>query len=103
MEEQQQIVIYTTSLQVVRLSYNKSKRVKKILQSHCVKYEERDLYKKKEYQHELQYRLNLSHIDLPHIFFNGKHIGNCDQIESFSDQGILKKLFRDLEVCTFNS
>ncbi len=91
-------MIYTTSLQVVRQAYDKCKRVKKILQSHCVKYEERDLYKKKEYQQELQFRLNLSQVDLPHIFFNGKYIGNCDQIESFSDQGLLKKLFNDLEV-----
>lgn len=96
-EEYQKIVIYTTSLQVVRQAYDKCKRVKKILQSHCVKYEERDLYKKKEYQQELQFRLNLSQVDLPHIFFNGKYIGNCDQIESFSDQGLLKKLFNDLE------
>ena len=48
---------------------------KKILQSHCVRYEEHDLYKSKEHQRELKYRLNLSVIDLPHVFFNGKHIG----------------------------
>lgn len=83
---------------MVRLAYDKCKRVKKILQSHCVKYEERDLYKKKEYQHELQFRLDLDEVDLPHIFFNGKHIGNCDQIELYSDQGLLRKLFKDLEV-----
>jgi glutaredoxin len=67
-------VIYTTSLQVVRISFDKCKRVKKILQNYCVRYEEKDLYKKKEYQKELKYRLNLEVIDLPHIFFNGVHI-----------------------------
>jgi len=75
--------------------------VKKILQSHQVKYEERDLYKKKIYQHELQFRLNLIQIELPAMFYNGKYIGNCDQIESYSDQGILRKLFKDLEVSLF--
>lgn len=74
-EEQGKIVIYTTTLQVVRESNAKCKRVKKILQSYCVRYEERDLYKKKEYQRELKYRLNLNIIDIPYIFFNGKLIG----------------------------
>lgn len=74
-EEDQKIIIYTTSLQIVRLSYDKCKRVKKILQNHCVRYEERDLYKNKEYQRELKYRLNINQVDVPHIFFNGKHVG----------------------------
>ena len=74
-EENQKIVIYTTSLVVVRLSFDKCKRVKKILQNYCVRYEEKDLHKNKEYQRELKYRLNLKQIDVPHIFFNGKHIG----------------------------
>lgn len=69
------IVIYTTSLQVVRLSFDKCKRVKKILQNHCVRYEEKDLYKNKEYQRELKFRLNLKQVDVPHIFFDGKHVG----------------------------
>ena len=63
-----------------------------------MRYEERDFHKNKEYQRELKYRLNLKQIDVPHIFFNGKHIGNCDQLELYSDQGLLQKLFRDLEV-----
>ena len=74
-EEHQKIVIYTTSLVVVRLSFDKCKHVKKILQNYCVRYEERDLHKNKEYQRELKYRLNLKQIDVPHVFFNGKHIG----------------------------
>lgn len=57
------------------MSYDKCKRVKKILQNYCVRYEEKDLYKKKEYQRELKYRLNLNQIDVPHVFYNGKHIG----------------------------
>ena len=68
------IVIYTTSLQVVRRSFEKCIRVKKILQNYCVRYEERDLNKNKENQLELKYRLNLSLIDVPHVFFNGKHV-----------------------------
>jgi glutaredoxin len=74
-EESQKIVIYTTTLQIVRMSYDKCKKVKKILQNHCVRYEEKDLYKNKEFQRELKYRLNLKQIDVPHVFFNGKHIG----------------------------
>jgi len=54
--------------------------------------------KKSINMNELQFRLNLIQIELPALFYNGKYIGNCDQIESYSDQGILKKLFKDLEV-----
>ena len=120
-EERGKIVIYTTSLQVVRQSFDKSKRVKKILQNHCVRYEERDLNKSKESQRELKYRLGLGQIDVPHVFFDGVHIGvsiskrnvpflwlfifnmffyikNCDQLEMLSDQGVLQMLFKDLEV-----
>jgi glutaredoxin len=57
------------------MSYDKCKKVKKILQNHCVRYEEKDLYKNKEFQRELKYRLNLKQIDVPHVFFDGKHIG----------------------------
>ncbi len=73
-EEYQKIVIYTTTLQIVRLSYDKCKKVKKILQNYCVRYEEKDLYKHRAYQKELMYRLNLEKVDVPHIFFNGRHI-----------------------------
>ena len=57
------------------MSFDKCKKVKKILQNHCVRYEEKDLYKHKEFQRELKYRLNLKQIDVPHVFFDGKHIG----------------------------
>lgn len=46
-----------------------------MLQNHCVRYEERDLYKNKEFQRELKFRLSLNSIDIPFIFFNGKLIG----------------------------
>jgi glutaredoxin len=75
LEERDKIVVYTTSLQTVRLSYDKSKKLKKIMQNHCVRFEERDLNKNKEFQKELKYRLNINQVDVPHLFFNGKHIG----------------------------
>jgi glutaredoxin domain-containing cysteine-rich protein 1 len=75
LEERDRIVIYTTSLQIVRTSHDKSIKVKKILQNHCVRYEERDLNKNKESQRELKYRLGVDQVDVPHLFFNGKHVG----------------------------
>ena len=89
MEERDKIVIYTTSLQIVRMSFDKSKKVKKILQNHCVRFEERDLNKNKESQRELKFRLNISQIDVPHLFFNGKHVGVNNLLEKKSFQLIL--------------
>ncbi len=68
-------MVYTTSLQVVRLSFDKCTKAKKILQNHCVRYEERDLNKNKEYQRELKSRLSIDQVDVPHIFFDGKYVG----------------------------
>lgn len=62
-------------MQIIRNSFENCQRVKKILLSHCVRYEEHDLFKCKEYQRELKYRLNIETINIPQVFFNGKHIG----------------------------
>jgi glutaredoxin len=75
LEERGKIVCYTTSMQVVRNSYEKSKRLKKMMLNYGVRYEEKDLYKHKHFQKELKYRMNQTDVNVPHVFFDGKYIG----------------------------
>lgn len=69
------IVIYTTSMTVVRKTHERCKIAKKILQNHMVRYEERDLFMNKENQKELMERLGTSTISLPQVFADGGLIG----------------------------
>ena len=69
-------MVYTTSMTVVRETYDRCKASRNILQNHMVRYEERDLYMSQELQRELRERLDTDHhILLPQIFIDGLHLG----------------------------
>ena len=69
------VVVYTTTMGVVRETYNRCINVKQILRTHMVKFEERDMYLSSESQTELKDRLNLSAIHVPQLFIDGQYIG----------------------------
>ena len=69
------MILYTTSMTVVRESADKCKAVRNILQTHMVRYEEKDLFMSAENQKELMDRLGTSAIELPQVFADGIHIG----------------------------
>ncbi|RUS72662.1 hypothetical protein EGW08_019577 [Elysia chlorotica] len=76
--EQGKIVVYATSMSVVRETSERCKSVRHLLQNHMVRYEERDLYMSREVQQELSYRLKqegVSELRLPHVFADGIHLG----------------------------
>lgn len=68
------IVVYTTSVMVVRDTYEKCLRVNKILQTHVVRYEQRDVSLSRDDHRELIERLG-PNVDLPQVFADGIHIG----------------------------
>ena len=69
------MIVYTTSMTVVRESADKCKAVRNILQTHMVRYEEKDLFMSAENQKELLDRLGTSAIVVPQVFADGIHIG----------------------------
>jgi len=74
-------VLYTTGVKVVRDTYDKCLRVKKILQTHMVRYEERDVSMSREDHRQLAERLGVTGVELPQVFADGLHIGvNCPSI-----------------------
>jgi len=73
--EKGKLVLYTTGVKVVRDTYDKCLRVKKILQTHMVRYEERDVSMSRDNHRQLAERLGPSAVELPQVFADGLHIG----------------------------
>ncbi|XP_005104531.1 glutaredoxin domain-containing cysteine-rich protein CG31559 isoform X2 [Aplysia californica] len=93
--EQGKIVIYATTMSVVRETSERCKVVRCLLQNHMVRYEERDLYMSREIQQELRQRLaqeGVSEVRLPHVFADGIHLGGSDELEKLNEAGELRGL-----------
>lgn len=69
------VVVYTTTSGIVRKTFYNCKKVKQILRTHMVKYDELDLFGDAELQTELRERLGSTVIQLPQLFIDGQHIG----------------------------
>lgn len=75
-EDVGKIVIFTTSMRIVRQTFDDCQLVRKIFQNHRVRYEEKDLFMNAEYHDELIARLGEGHpVTLPIIFIDGELIG----------------------------
>jgi glutaredoxin len=65
-----------TSVQAVRETYERCRAAVKILHTHMVRVEERDIFLSRDHRHELAERLNAdSDVEVPQVFANGYHIG----------------------------
>lgn len=62
-------------MSVIRQTSDRCRVVKKILQNHMIRYEEKDLFMNKEHQKELVERLNTNRVILPQVFIDGIHLG----------------------------
>lgn len=98
------IVVYTTSMGIVRSTYAKCQMVKKILNTLMVKFEERDVFMSQVHQQEIRDRMQSDEIDVPQLFVNGQYIGvSCylksffARRESFLKQNELFKFIEELE------
>jgi glutaredoxin domain-containing cysteine-rich protein 1 len=74
-DEAGKVVVYTTTMGVVRQPYQDCVLVKKILRNLLVKYEERDVFMSRETQAEIRERLGTDVIIVPQLFVEGQHIG----------------------------
>lgn len=74
-EEAGKVVVYTTTMGIVRQTHQDCLLVKKILRNLLVKYEERDVSMSRETQAEIRERLDTNVIIVPQIFVEGQHIG----------------------------
>lgn len=62
---------------IVRETYQACMKVKQILRTLLVKYEERDVFMSSEYQAEIKERMKCEFILVPQVFVDGQHVGVC--------------------------
>ena len=102
---EQRIVVYFTSLRVVRSTFEDCKVVRSILRGFRVKIDERDLSMNSGFLSELREILGQRRkLTLPRVFIGGRYVGGAEEVRQLHEAGELKKLVEglaaaDLGVC----
>ncbi|XP_049300423.1 uncharacterized protein LOC125773997 [Anopheles funestus] len=93
-KEAGKVVVYSTSMGIVRETYTKCMNVKQILRTLLVKFEEKDIFMSNEYQQEIKERMQVDTINIPQVFVDGQHIGDAECIERLNESGELRKMLK---------
>ncbi|XP_074568582.1 uncharacterized protein At5g39865-like [Curcuma longa] len=86
------VVLYFTSLRVVRRTFEDCRDVRSILRGFRVAVDERDLSMDARFLPELQAALGSRQVALPQIFLAGRCLGGADEIRRLHESGELKTL-----------
>ena len=73
--ERGRVVIYFTTLGVVRETWARCVKIRQILRNLLIKVDERDVFMCRENQIEVMERLNSLEVSLPQVFVDGHYIG----------------------------
>ena len=73
--EQGIVVVYFTTLAILRDTWARCIKVRQILRNLLIKVDERDVFMSRENQMELIERMGTIHVKLPQVFVNGQHLG----------------------------
>ncbi|KVI03685.1 uncharacterized protein At5g39865 [Cynara cardunculus var. scolymus] len=105
---EKRVVIYVTSLRVVRSTFEACRTVRSIFQGFRVPIDERDLTMDASFFDEIrkimaqigQGEPRSSRVDLPRVFIGGRYIGGADEVVELHEIGELKKLVEGLPAAT---
>lgn len=95
----QSIVVYFTSLRVVRRTFEDCRTVRSILRGFRVPIDERDLSMDHKFMDELQAILSFYNnvtLTLPKVFIGGRYIGGAEEIKQLHESGELANLITGL-------
>ncbi|XP_010920997.1 uncharacterized protein At5g39865 [Elaeis guineensis] len=89
--KEKRIVLYFTSLRVVRKTFEDCRTVRSILHGFRVAIDERDLSMDMAFLGELKGILGQRQLSLPQVFIGGRYIGGADEIRRLNEVGELQK------------
>ncbi|XP_038891625.1 uncharacterized protein At5g39865-like [Benincasa hispida] len=90
------IILYHTSLRVVRRTFEDCRVVRSILRGFRVPIDERDLSMDSRFVDELQDAIGRNNLSLPRVFIGGRYIGGVEEIKVMNENGELKRLIERL-------
>ena len=73
--EQGVVVIYVTTLSILRDTWARCVKVRQILRNLLIKVDEKDVFMSRENQVELMDRMAMVEVNLPQVFVNGQYLG----------------------------
>ncbi|KAJ8543589.1 hypothetical protein K7X08_006112 [Anisodus acutangulus] len=101
---EKKIVIYFTSLRVIRSTFDDCKTVRSILRSFRVSIDERDVSMDAGFMEELKTILGKkTKLSLPRVFIGGRYIGGAEEIRQLHEAGELKKYVEGLIPADFST
>ncbi|KAG4920205.1 hypothetical protein JHK86_049018 [Glycine max] len=86
------VVVYYTSLRVVRRTYDDCRAVRSILRGFAIAIDERDVSVDERFREELQRILVHRSVMLPSVFVGGLYIGGADEVRKLYESGELHEL-----------
>ncbi|XVE69470.1 hypothetical protein DITRI_Ditri09bG0154600 [Diplodiscus trichospermus] len=99
----QRVIVYLTSLHVVRKTFEDCRIVRSILHGFRVPIDERDLSLDSTFLDELQRIMGRKSFTLPLVFIGGRYVGGAEEIKQLHECGELKKLIGRLPLVVGSS
>ncbi|KMZ71796.1 Glutaredoxin family protein [Zostera marina] len=96
--EEKRVVVYFTSLRVVRKTFEDCRSVRSILRGFRVAVDERDLSMDSKFLNELKGILGNRQLTLPRVFIGGRYMGGAEEIRYLHETGELKKLVEGINI-----
>ncbi|GAB2234104.1 hypothetical protein Droror1_Dr00003341 [Drosera rotundifolia] len=92
------VVIYTTSLRVIRSTFDACREVMTSLSGFRVSIDERDVSMDPRFMDELRSVLGgeTANLSLPRVFIGGKHVGGVEEVKQLHEIGELNKMLEGL-------
>ncbi|KAG2326305.1 hypothetical protein Bca4012_035283 [Brassica carinata] len=90
------VVLYYTSLHIVRKTFEECRAVRAILQRLRIPVDERDLTMDSRFHDELHDIFGTRNVELPKVFIGGRYIGGAEEIEKLHESEELRKMVGEL-------